>query len=41
LLDKPRRDKKFVVMASGMDQKAVGYIMENQDSETIPISMAT
>jgi antirestriction protein ArdC len=35
-LKKLKSDKKFIVMASGMAQKAVDYILRNQDSKPKP-----
>jgi antirestriction protein ArdC len=37
-LKKLKSDKKFIVMASGMAQKAVDYILEHQDSNPKPVA---
>jgi len=40
-LKKLKSDKKFIVMASGLAQKAVDYILDHQDSDTkavVPLS---
>jgi antirestriction protein ArdC len=36
-LKKLKSDKKFIVMASSMAQKAVDYILEHQDSNPKPV----
>ena len=36
-LKKLKSDKKFIVMASGLAQKAVDYILDHQDSDTKPV----
>nr|WP_319570987.1 hypothetical protein [uncultured Draconibacterium sp.] len=40
-MKKLKSDKKFIVMASGLAQKAVDYILDHQDSDTkavVPLS---
>ncbi len=36
-LKKLKSDKKFIVSASGLAQKAVDYILEHQDSNPKPV----
>jgi antirestriction protein ArdC len=36
-LKKLKSDKKFIVMASGLAQKAVDYILDHQDSSFKPV----
>ncbi|AHW60647.1 hypothetical protein SAMN05444285_12372 [Draconibacterium orientale] len=36
-LKKLKSDKKFIVMASGLAQKAVDYILDHQDSNPKPV----